>query len=248
MRPKSKLKRSRGDGYERIEWLDARGRTQALRDIDAAAALAIQPNERVRTIPKWQGQRSYQGHYWCAGTQSLVFHESMVEYAALMLLDHLHDITAVHAQPMLLCFDDDDNTIHYPDYMVETAHRGRMLIDAHVRSLTTDADRNKFDLTRDMCSRLGWGYELLFEMTQVTFWNLEMLARYRHPRYNPTAAVRERIRISAAAEGSFGGLRRALRTDKPGEHMPAFFNMMWGRELTFDLTAPFTDDSVIYAD
>jgi hypothetical protein len=245
MTKKSRLTRTRSDGFERVEWLDSRERTLSILAIDPTRAAEVQPTGRVREPNKYHGQRSYQGHYWCAGTRDLVFHESMVEYGAMMLLDHLHELTTVHAQPMLLSFA--DGTVHYPDYLLGVAGEARLLVDVHVSSLTTDEDRHKFELTRQMCQRLGWGYELLNELSQATFWNLEMLARYRHHRFEPPAGLRDRIKTSAATARTFAECRAELRTQKPGEHMPGLFHMMWNRELVFDLTEPFTDRTQLFS-
>lgn len=237
------IRKTRNDGHERIEWLDAAGRLHSILSIDPIRALDVQPGMPSRTPGKYVGQRSYQGVYWCAGTQSHVWHESMTEYAALMLLDHLHDIAAVHPQPMVLSFA--DGTVHYPDHLVVTEEGKYILVDVHLTSRTTENDLRAFENTREMCGRLGWQFEVIDGLDQVLFWNLELLGRCRHPRFAPSAAVRRRILAIASSGTTFGELRAKLRSEKPGEHLPAAFHLMWKRDLRLDLNLPFTDNTVI---
>jgi hypothetical protein len=244
MDKKPRLKRSPADGYDRMEWLDADGVTHALRANDAVNAERVQPGARTRRPGKHQGQTSYQGHYWCAGSRQLVFHESMTEFAGAMLIDHLHDVVSLAAQPMLLTFE--DGTPHYPDYLAVEADGTRRLIDVHPEATTTEADRHKFELTARLCERLGWKYTLIEELSEVVRWNLEMMARYHHPRFAPTEKVRARIRSLAADRPTFGALCLALETECPGEHIPALMHMMWRRELAFDLHLPVTEWTLVH--
>ena len=240
------IKKTPGDGYDRIEWLDARGAKHSLRATDPVAVEQVLPGERTRKPGKYAGQRTYQGHYWCAGTQSMVFHESMTEFTGVMLIDHLHDLIFLAAQPMLLTFAAGD--FHYPDYLAILSDGTRLVVDIHLKSLTSEADARKFELTRGMCQRLGWQYALIDGMSNVVRWNLELMARYQHPRYSPSDQVRTKILRLARRQPTFQQLRTALRTDKPGEHLPALFHMLWRRELHFDITEPFTDDSPLSVD
>lgn len=234
-----KLTRTVGDGLDRIEWLDEKGRTRAIRPSGARTAEEVVPGARVRRPGKFRGQRSYQGHYWCAGSGSMVFHESMMEFTAVMLLDHRFDVRGIAAQPMLITFE--DGTWHYPDFLVTEIHASRLLVDVHPKSRTTKEDEHKHRLTGEMCERIGWRYLVIDDFTEVMQWNLAMLCRYHHPRFAPDKKTRSRIEDLVSAGPAFDDVRRALMTEKPGEHLPALFHMMWRREVLFDLAQRFTE-------
>ena len=239
------LPKTPGDGYDRIQWFDAKLFTHTIRANDPATALSVTPGERTRKPGKWVGQRPYQGHYWCAGARKSVFHESMAEYAGMMLIDHLYDIVKVYAQPMLMTFA--DGTFHYPDYLAVEASGVRHLVDVHPKGLTKPEHELAFANTARVCEVLGWRFTLIDQLSDIVRMNLEMMGRYRHHRYTPTLAVEEHILRTAKTNESFGTLRRALMTDKPGELMPALFHLMWRRELTFDLTRAFTEHTPLTA-
>lgn len=239
------LKKTAGDGFDRIQWFDKKLNTHTIRANDPVTALTVAPGERTRKPGKWKGQKPYQGHYWCAGARKSVFHESMAEYAGMMLIDHLYDIVGVDAQPLLMTFA--DGTYHYPDYLAVEATGARHLIDVHPKTLMKTANRAAFANTARVCEVIGWRYTLIDQLSDVVRMNLEMMGRYRHHRYTPSPDVEERILRTARSSESFGALHRALITDKPGELMPALFHLMWRRELTFDLTRAFTEHTQLVA-
>lgn len=175
----------------------------------------------------------------------MVFHESTMEFTAVMLLDHLFDVRNIAAQPMLLTFE--DGSWHYPDFLVTDVYDSRLLVDVHPKSRTTEEDERKHRLTGEMCDRVGWRYLVIDDFTQVMQWNLAMLCRYHHPRFAPDAKTRARIARLVSDGPVFDDVRSALTTEKPGEHLPALFHMMWRREVTFDLAQRFTEWTRLYA-
>lgn len=244
MSKKTRITKSEADGYDRVEWLGADGRLHRVRASTPGAVSDVLPERLARTPPKFRGQSNFHGRYWCAGTQTFVFHESMAEYSGLMLMDHLHDIVSISAQPMLLSFA--NGRVHYPDFFALLADGHRVLMDVHFESRTTEADAELFELTRELCAKVGWDYELIGELDQVARWNVEWLSRYRHPRCRPTADAHAEILRLAATSERLGELRRELRTDKPGEHMPGLYHLVWNRALVLDLTKPITDATPIW--
>lgn len=238
------IKKTAADGYDRVEWLGVDKRVHRARASNPDAVAEVVPTDLARTPPKFRGQSNFHGRYWCAGTESTVFHESMTEYSGLMLLDHLHDIVAIAAQPMLLSFA--NGRVHYPDYLAVLADGRKLLVDVHLKSRTSEADAELFELTRELCARVGWDYELIDELHQVTRWNVEWLARYRHPRCLPDDAERRLILKLARTSPLLGQLRQKLRTDKAGEHLPALYNLLWNRAILLDLTKPLTDATHIW--
>lgn len=239
------LPKTPGDGFDRIQWFDKKLNTHTIRADDPVSALTVAPGERTRKPGKWKGQKPYQGHYWCAGSRTSVFHESMTEYAGMMLIDHLYDIVAVHAQPMLMTFF--DGLYCYPDFLAIEADGTRHLIEVHPKALMKPADEAKFAHTARVCEVLGWRFTLIDQLSDTVRMNLEMMSRYRHHRYTPAPDIAEHILATAKKHETFSGLRRALVTDKPGELMPYFFHLMWKGELSFDLTARFTEHTSLTA-
>lgn len=230
--------------YDRIEWYDAGRRVKAARGVDARSVADVAPHYPVRRFGKWEGQEAMQGHYWCVGTQTMVRHESMMEFTSLMMLDHLFDIAHVMSQPMLLTFAVGRH--HTPDFLVDTAQGERILVEVHEKGMTAEADLERFGLTDALCTRVGWRFELIDRVTDVVRWNLEMMARYNHPRYAPDEVTGARILKLANEHRTFGGLRTALATSKPGEHLPAVFHLMWNRAIRFDLHRAFSDLTPLY--
>lgn len=231
-----------GADASRISWWDKNG-LQTARANNVQRLNDATPSKRAREAPKYKGQLSFQGRYWFEALGKLVWHESMAEYSWLMMLDHERPVQAVREQPFIIAFE--DGTTHIPDYLAMANHGARSLHDIHPEGLMTARDVRVFAATQRMCDVLGWGYEVRDQMPDITFWNLEMLARYRHPMFAPTSSVKQRILRTATRTPLFGDLRRALATDKPGELLPALTHLMWRRELHIDLERPFTDHSVV---
>lgn len=228
---------------DRVAWYVEKRRTKHSLTTNVARMNELAPKERAREAPKYKGQLSYQGHYWFAGVEHLVWHESMAEYASLMLLDHLRSVHSVVAQPFLIRFA--DGTTHIPDYLLDDTDGQRILVDVHMTALTSEADERKFASTRRICNELGWEYILMDQLPDVVAWNLEMISRYRHPMFEPDDSIRHHIFAAVDEASTFGGVRRKLQTAKPGEHIPALMRLMWNRELIFDAERPFTDNTLI---
>lgn len=231
---------------DRFAWIDGKNRVQRASIDDANQLRTMQPGDRVRKPKSYEGQPNYLGYYWFSGTQELVWHESMAEYAGLMLLDHQRDFHQVWAQPFVVFFEG-GNKWHVPDYLLVDSFGRRVVLDVHLRARTTDANAKAFERTRELCERLGWEYLLFDQLPDLTIWNLEMIGRYRHPRYAPQNTEALLLLDQVAAHPRYGDLRTSLSTGKPGEHIPALWHMMWRREISFDLTAPFSDSSVLKA-
>lgn len=245
MSSRKSISRTPSAGHDRIEWFDTKRRVHRVRADDAASVADVRPEVMARRPGKWFGQDASQGHYWCAGTQTSVWHESRMELVSMMLFDHLFDIIAVVAQPMLLTFAAGRH--HTPDYLIDTAQGERIVLDVHSDDMTADEDVELFELTRVLCERVGWRFELIDRISRVTHWNLEMMARYAHSRYAPDDVTRARILRVARTSPTFGELRRALATPRPGEHLPAVFHLMWNRAIRFDVERPFTDRTRLHA-
>lgn len=200
----------------RFAWFDEHGQIRRAHIGEINRLHDASPGFAVRRAPKYKGQLSYQGHYWFAGVQALVWHESMAEYATLMLLDHSRTVHNVFTQPLVLFFP--DGTRHTPDYLMDDGGGQRVVVDVHIESMTKDADREKFELTRLACNALGWEYLLFDELPEVVVWNLEMIARYRHPRYAPSNQQRGWLMANVQRHLRFEAVRLAIGTERVGEH------------------------------
>lgn len=244
MSTRKNIPRASSAGYDRIEWFDAKRRVHSAKAVDARSVAGVRPEVPARRPGKWVGQSASQGYYWCAGTQSMLRYESMMEFTSLMLFDHLFDLVDAVAQPMMLTFA--DGTHHVPDFLLHTVHGEAIVLDVHDKTMTTDADARAFELTCQLCERVGWRFELIDTISEVTRWNLEMMARYNHPRYAPDEVTRLRILKAVKYEPTFGDLRQALATSRPGEHLPATYHLMWNRAIRFELDRRFTDHTRLH--
>ncbi|MFF2389366.1 TnsA-like heteromeric transposase endonuclease subunit [Agromyces sp. NPDC058104] len=223
-------------GRDELHW-SARGVTHSAPVSRVAEMLRDEQLEFARMPRKFKGQSNYHGRYWCAGASAPIWHESLNEYFGLMLIDFHHSVHAIYPQPFLITFA--DRRTHYPDFLVVQRDHRRLLVDVHAED--DEEQAATFNNTRAICTRLGWRYELLTELDNTSQQNLEWIAGYRHPRYRPSSELRERILTAVEHRPTFGALRAALRTDRPGEHLPMVYHLMWCREIRFDLATPFTD-------
>ena len=83
MTKNSGIKRTPGIGVDRIEWKDAKHRVHSARATDPASVEKVAPAQPARLPMKWDTQRSSQGYYWCACTETMVRYESMSEFTAM---------------------------------------------------------------------------------------------------------------------------------------------------------------------
>lgn len=150
------------------------------------------PLERALPIRKganYQHRRNYEGHYWCAGSRSHVWYESMTEYSALMYLDHTLEIAELSSQPACVYFD--DGSRHYPDFFARLKSGKRIMFDVRPVDLIDDVAVEQFSKTASVCEQIGWQYEVVHGLTGVPRYNLEWLAAYRHSWNSPPPAVGE---------------------------------------------------------
>lgn len=229
-----------GDGYDRIEWKDDRGRTRSVRATDSASVMDVVPRALARVPKKGKKQAYYHGRYWSHSLEAFVWHESMTEFVAVMLLDHQYELTSIAAQPMLITFGSTGRS-HFPDFLLTHTGGRQTLVDVHLAHRTTPEEAETFELTAQLCARVGWRYELHDRLDEVAVWNLEAMNRWSHPRYNPGEATRANILEAVATYVTYGAVTQALTTSRPGELIPALYNLLWHREIEFDLSLPIVD-------
>lgn len=193
---------------------------------------------------KWkvQNEKTHQGFYWMSQTRQLVWHETMFEYMALMYLDFADDIAAIVAQPMLISFG--DGTAHFPDFMCLTKQAEQAIIDVH-RADKIEEDPSQFEKTFDLCQRVGWTFRLFAGLNEVQVANLEWISRFRHLSYVPKREDRDEILRLADRGVTLGEVASCY----PGSRSPLIaqlYNMIWRREIGFDLSQPMSTDSPVW--
>ncbi len=189
-------------------------------------------------------KRNYQGFYWFAQLEHLVWYESLVECAALRMLDHFCTIRGISAQPFCIVFP--NNLRHYPDYFAVHASGEQVVYDVRPAALLDPKTIQTFVMTESVCQAVGWRYEVLTGApNRSASQNLEWIAGYRFDRFAPPSAVVESVRAICADPVSIG--RAASALGFPTAYA-ALFHLMWKRALFFDLMAPLGDDTLIIWD
>lgn len=192
-------------------------------------------------VPKpYKGMPNRHGRYWMAATCSQVWHESMLERWALMLLDFVGDVIAVRAQPFLMQFE--DGSTHLPDYFVVDSRGRRSILDVHFSGFDSKRSIRKFQNTQEACRRIGWSYTMFSSVDPVVLRNVELLAMYRRPRYSPAEATR--AAITAAAEDTAMTEVISCIENAPRELTRChIYSLMWSGDIIADLTRPLTDNT-----
>jgi len=226
-----------------VTWNDVERGPQSMRAGPRCRDVGIERAAPIRRGHNYQHRRNYEGLYWCAGTGSHVWYESMTEYISLMYLDHTTMLTAVAAQPLCLVFE--DGTRHYPDYFAALQSGRRILIDVKPHGRMDEVVRTQFDKTAAACRLIGWDYDVLHGLPTVPRHNLEWLAAYRHPWNTPSDQDRSRLLLFLAQPRE---LREAMTFLSPGG--PAFaahnvYHLMWSRDIDFELDAPLDWSTIV---
>lgn len=227
-----------------VAWLDAEGKLHTAPPDSRLQASEIAEARRARRGPKYQHRRHYEGYYWCAGTKSLVWYESMTEYAALMALDFGRGIRRVVSQPLCLILP--DGSPHVPDYFVIDEAGTAVLVDVRPESLQ-EKSKAQFAATARMCEQIGWEYLLLGELDPVVRGNLECIAGWRHPRYAAPAELSADVIAFAATGRPFGQIAGRLAGTVPGRGIHHLYHLLWCRQLRFDLMEPLADTTKVWA-
>ncbi|WP_104163840.1 TnsA-like heteromeric transposase endonuclease subunit [Cryobacterium sp. N22] len=184
--------RKRPDGFKNvtsisqrdtIAWTDSTGQPRSALVDKGATLLNLHTAQVTRQPVKYQHRRHYEGYYWFADTGKLVWHESMVEYTALMWLDHHHSIRAIAAQPMCIFFA--DGSRHYADFFAVHADGSQVVYDVRPQERIDESAALQFEKTKNVCVKAGWRYEIFIGVDQVVRHNLEWMAAYRHQRCSP---------------------------------------------------------------
>lgn len=198
--------------------------------------VGIERAELIRRGHNYQHRRNYEGLYWCAGTESHIWYESMTEYTSLMYLDHTTTLTAVAAQPLCLIFE--DGTKHYPDFFAVLQSGRQILIDVKPHEHMNEAVQDQFAKTAAACQLIGWDYEIFHGLPSVPRHNLEWLAAYRHPWNAPNEQERSRILAFLTERRTVQETMAYLRPDTLAFAAHHVYHLMWCRDIDFELNTP----------
>lgn len=194
---------------------------------------------KMRTGNRYPKQRNYHGHNWFGNTQQQIWFESLFERHPLLWLDHTRDIVAIACQPMTMTFG--DGSEHTPDFVALHSNHSQVVYDVKPSRLIPKAQA-QFDKTAELCRTVGWGYEVLSDLSRQLDINLDWIASFRQPRF-------------AASPDETQLLLHALRTPLPlGEAAallpaltgkPAIYHLVWMGQLHLDLNSLLSNSTLI---
>ncbi len=230
-------------GGHAVSWIDATGRK---RRALASAALLHEPmamNRRARVPATHPQKRNTQGYYWFSQLEKHVWFESMEEYSALMYLDHTENVSGVSAQPMRIDFD--DNRFHFPDYLLAYERGRQELVNVRPAALIDERAQRQFATLTEVCSTIGWSHRVFDGLAPAERFNLEWIAAYRHGRHEPNAEVESAL-FGVIGDGQrFGAIWSFCRRQGRPHVLAGLYNLMWRREIVFDLSRPFAMDTLL---
>ena len=241
-----------GHGETRLEWLPAAGGPS---QISALSSLTRHPVDWAATNPIrvpafYRGQSSKPGYYWMASLGRHITYESKAERAYLMELDWAGTATGVLPQPFRLHFPRTTRPFrHIPDFLTQHADASHEVVDVKgARQQDKPLNKLTFDLTREACAELGFGFTVYAGPTTVTEANLAFLAGYR----GPGAGVLDEYlpALVDAVEGGEPTVADATRRLMGAGVMPAMapavvWRAMWKRLVNCDLLSPLTSSTRI---
>ncbi|MEU4113798.1 TnsA-like heteromeric transposase endonuclease subunit [Kitasatospora sp. NPDC028055] len=200
----------------------------------------------VREIPSYAGQRHTPGLYWAASCDRMVAYESWLEAKWLKLTDFAADTAVLASQPFRLHgADSDGRWEHVPDLFVRRTDGSVKIID--VKAVRFSGDLmvvRQRDRTAVVCEDLGWDYEMVSEPDSLTWATVDWLAGYRRPLRAGTELVEPMLAV-AARPVAIGDL--ASFQSFPELARSVVYHLMWTGQLTFDITKPLRDTTLVKA-
>ncbi|MGH2613615.1 MAG: TnsA-like heteromeric transposase endonuclease subunit [Thermomicrobiales bacterium] len=223
-------------GRDVAAWIDRTGRLRR-----APASTALSDPEIFEALParipsKYQHRRHYQGRYWFAQLSQHIWHESMLEYEALMWLDHTEPVSRIAAQPMKLFFA--EGRTHVPDYIVQSRDGQCSIVNIRPEDRQDDAFKEQQEAVGRVAVDAGWLSTTWGGVPTVAGKNLEFLGCFRRPQYAPSPEIADVLTRAAADGATLASLRTKADT-------PAILHLLWIRRLTIDLGSPLTARSII---
>jgi hypothetical protein len=212
---------------------------------DGAAGLALEHAAPIRRFYAWRGKRNYEGSWWSSTNRAHVGFESLLERDFLLEADFRRDVVAVSSQPFALLwpYRGRGRRYHVPDYFARLDSGDGLVVDVKPTG-RVDAAGEQFAMTREVCSRIGWGYEVFTGLVEPNGSNLRWLAGFRHDRFTASSqAVRAILAAFDSGRPLGDGIRRATASlQVEGSLVHAWtLNLIFTGRLACDLgQAPLT--------
>lgn len=211
---------------------------------DAAALVAFEAGRPHRIIPSFFHQKHTSGLYWSATDRQLLHYESYLEAQWMTLADFDPTVTAIAPQPFTIqALDPSGSWSHTPDLFLRLHDgRGRVLDVKNPRKVGDEKVVLQARRTHTVCADMGFDYQLVAEPDPMTWRNVRWLAGYRRPLTLPdglTAALLDEARTPIP----LGELADAF--DFPELARTAVLRACWFHQLTFDITRPLRDSTLL---
>ena len=226
-----------------IEWVDHIGvehievASPHLLERELFAARAIRRGNRY---PK---QPNYHGLNWFGATRAHVWHESLFERYAMLSLDMRHDIIALAVQPMRMSFADGGE--HFPDFIALHSDYRQTVYDVKPASLVSKKAQRQFDTTAIVCESVGWGYEVFSDADRQLRTNVEWVANFRHPAFDPPPLARQQLMDALEGPLTLRDASACMKHDGWDAGIGGIYHLVWTGVLTLDLTQTLSKSSII---
>ncbi len=230
------------------------GRRLRSRIVAELACLPFEFASPIRVFPAYPGRRSHQGRHWFSRSATSVLFESRFEMTALINLDFRGEARRVSSNPFWLLWPTGSpQKRHAPDFFARRHDGSVLVMDVKPEARITDSDRASFARTQAVCDQLHWDYDVFTSIDPITERNLRVLYAYAHPRFAPSAGIREAMITALHASDeqamTLGDLvhtaARALGTGQADSVVCGVYHMLWRRELHTELTHPLTWNAMV---
>jgi len=225
-----------------IRWIDADG-TEHLENasphlLDRELYLA----STVRRPKSYVQQRNYHGYYFMAATGRHAWFESLLEESRLAMLDMRGDVVALATQPMQMLFRDGSHA--YPDFLALHGDRTQTVFEVKP-SRKVDAHLEKFAKTKAICDLVGWGFQVLPELTPSIQRNVDYLRQFKHFKWRPAQARVDLLMADLDLPMTFVEAAYRLRPDSLPHGRSGVLHLIWSGELSVELSEILSDSSPI---
>lgn len=226
---------------DRIVFRDQQRRKKEC-SFNSAAALDPDSLNAFRKPASVRNALNTWGYYFFSKTSKHVLFESRLECSHLILFDFDPDVVTVLGQPFQIWVDGHP---HVPDFFARRRDGSREVFDVKPAEIAAEEKHQAvFARTRAVCKRIGWGYTVLHEPSNLTlFENVRWLAGYRNaPQADPS--LRARILDAAGTGCAVAELVDAVG-EPPPLVRPLIFHLLWLHELKAELGNELLDQSTV---
>lgn len=233
----------------RAVYVGALGEARAC-TLDELARVQIERVEPVRDFFAWPGQRTFQGWWWSATTNTLLAFESLLERQALLAYDFDPLVCDIAVQPFALLWPHRSpaGRSHVPDLFLRLTDGTAVVVDVRPQERIDDEATAQFGATRQSCEEVGWAYQVFSGLAQPRLGNLTFLSGYRSGRHGPstttTAALLEAF--TQPRHLQVGAAIAASRSGSPLDVVLATcYHLLWEQRLHVDLDSRLTMQALV---